>query len=395
MRENSTSPKNGDIFKICIDENIYSYGQIIDLKYNLFSIYESSNNENEDLENIIKKQIIFFTILNNSPFKYDNWMIVGNIQIPKEIEFRKSKVILEEGSSISDIIESAISQGIDLLDELSNVSPKEIESAIKSESNIEMLYDKYEKIIYQPYKRYKEINEIIKKTSYERYEYFIKNSVYFGEIWALYNEGWAIIEDDKGNEILPLWPNVEFAKMFIKSEWIGYTPIAINLNEFINEWIDDMEDDKLKASIFWVDGESIIPELSKLKSDIKNEMKKYSFNGLDELSNIPLSYRYQYFIDKICISNKVWLLYKDGFALIDYDNEVSRIPIWSKMEYAKTFIDGEFEGYSIESMQLDEFIEYFLPDLYENNISIDINYDGEGSVAASAVDILETLTKNI
>ncbi|HSQ88209.1 Imm26 family immunity protein, partial [Romboutsia sp.] len=192
MLKKCIKPKNGDIFNIGIDEDAYSYGQVMDVKYNLYSIYDILSNGNEDLENIKKRKIMFFTRLSDFPFENTNWNIVGNYEIPREIEFNNSKVILEEGVSIDEIVKSSLRDNIHILKGISNISSRELENAVKYEYGFEKSSNDYECIIYPSYKRYKEFNKTIKMSNRERYEYFIKNVVYFGEVWGLYNNGWAI-----------------------------------------------------------------------------------------------------------------------------------------------------------------------------------------------------------
>ncbi|HSQ88801.1 DUF2750 domain-containing protein, partial [Romboutsia sp.] len=164
-------------------------------------------------------------------------------------------------------------------------------------------------------------------------------------------------------------------------------------NEFIDEWIPDMKNDNLKPSIFWINGDSLVSDFNKLKNDLEYEIGKYSIgdSALEELSKVALSDRYEYFIEKIVESKEAWFLYNNGFAMIDYEDENSRIPVWNKREYAEFFINDKFEECVIKSINLDEFIEYLLPDLDKNNIYLDVLYDGEGAVVAGATDILYSL----
>lgn len=49
----------------------------------------------------------------------------------------------------------------------------------------------------------KEFEAVIKIPGPKRYEYFIKKVVDYEELWGLYDDGWAITEDDQGNKMIP------------------------------------------------------------------------------------------------------------------------------------------------------------------------------------------------
>ena len=58
----------------------------------------------------------------------------------------------------------------------------------------------------------KEFYSVLNLPANKRYEYFIKKVVDWGEVWGLYEDGWAMTEDDNGNLLIPFWPKKEFAQ---------------------------------------------------------------------------------------------------------------------------------------------------------------------------------------
>ena len=52
----------------------------------------------------------------------------------------------------------------------------------------------------------KQIENLLKMTSEERYEYFIRYCADFETVWGLIVNGdnWIIVKDSRGNEIFPL-----------------------------------------------------------------------------------------------------------------------------------------------------------------------------------------------
>ena len=120
-----------------------------------------------------------------------------------------------------------------------------------------------------------EFDAVMKLPSVRRYEHFVKVVADWEVIWGLYNDGWASGEDDEGNTLLPLWPKKEYAEFFAKDDWSAFTPKEIDLNEFMTEWLPDMERDKIQPSIFWNGTDSIVPTIDRLLHDLSGELDKY------------------------------------------------------------------------------------------------------------------------
>ena len=120
-----------------------------------------------------------------------------------------------------------------------------------------------------------EFEEVIMQPAPIRYEYFIKKVVDFEEVWGLYNEGWASAQDDKGNVLLPFYPNEKFAEAFAKKEWEGCRPKKIELEYFLEKWLPGMMSDGLKLSIFPTDIDSALVDVDRLREDIEEELEKY------------------------------------------------------------------------------------------------------------------------
>jgi hypothetical protein len=120
-----------------------------------------------------------------------------------------------------------------------------------------------------------EFEVVIRQPANIRYEYFIKKVVDYEEIWGLYNEGWASAQDDKGNVLIPLYPNEQFAEAFAKYEWEGCRPKKIELEYFLEKWLPGMKSDGVKPSIFPTDTDSAVMDVDTLREDIEEELEKY------------------------------------------------------------------------------------------------------------------------
>lgn len=121
----------------------------------------------------------------------------------------------------------------------------------------------------------KEFDAVIKLPANKRYEYFIKKVVDFEEVWGLYNDGWAMTQDETGKMLMPFWPKKEFAEFCSIGEWSDYVPESIELEEFINDWLPGIKDDGYKVSIFWNNDDSAVLAVDILLRDLGIELEKY------------------------------------------------------------------------------------------------------------------------
>jgi hypothetical protein len=122
----------------------------------------------------------------------------------------------------------------------------------------------------------KKNENVIKLSSEDRYNYFIRKVADFEEIWGLYNDGWALLGDDANMQAFPFWPEKEFAEICATEQWLGYLPKSITLDNFLEKWIPGMENDELSISIFQTPkstGKIVNPQ--KLMNDINEELEQY------------------------------------------------------------------------------------------------------------------------
>ncbi len=109
-----------------------------------------------------------------------------------------------------------------------------------------------------------------------RYKYFLNHACDSGKIWSLYEDGWAALGDENGNEMIPFWPHALYAEKFKDNSWNNYQPKEINLAEFLENWIPNMKIRNVLPAIFPTpSGNSIIVSLDGLEANIRSELDKY------------------------------------------------------------------------------------------------------------------------
>jgi hypothetical protein len=143
----------GDVFKIKIKDNIYSYGQIIDKKHDLYVIYDIFSGEEEDLQEVIKRPIMFIVGCFDSKLKRGDWTILGNCEVSKDIVIPQFKTETLEGFEIinykGEIIRKANKEEEKLLNYREDISPALLEDAIKARYGIEEWDEEFDSLIYR------------------------------------------------------------------------------------------------------------------------------------------------------------------------------------------------------------------------------------------------------
>lgn len=124
--------------------------------------------------------------------------------------------------------------------------------------------------------RMKQIEAVLKLPAPIRYSHFIKKVVGWGMMWGLYSDGWAMSTSPDGKDVLPLWPEREYAERVIGGEWSTYEPKPIELVEALNLMIPMLRERGILVGVFF-DPEvgSINCTRDQLETDLRSELNKY------------------------------------------------------------------------------------------------------------------------
>jgi hypothetical protein len=99
----------------------------------------------------------------------------------------------------------------------------------------------------------------------ENLDRFIVEALQQGCIWGLEGpEGWALTASERypNSNVMPLWSQREFAQGHCQEEWRIYQPVAIDLEEFLDDWLTGMHNDELLVGVNWnqnLEGEELEP----------------------------------------------------------------------------------------------------------------------------------------
>jgi hypothetical protein len=110
----------------------------------------------------------------------------------------------------------------------------------------------------------------------QRVEHSIKRIADTEEIWGLHSDGWAVSALDDGTEMLPIWPDPEYAASCAVEEWSMYEPRSMPLDTFMNVFLANFEEEGTLVSIFRLpSGESVPVTLAKFREMIEEELGDY------------------------------------------------------------------------------------------------------------------------
>jgi len=109
----------------------------------------------------------------------------------------------------------------------------------------------------------------------KRYEYSVKRITDLETVWALYDDGWALAGDSKGNLIFPIWPLEDFSNLCIKDGWENYKSKSIDLESFLN-FLEKLSKDNVMLGVFYTTyNTGIVINPLKFKEDLLEEITDY------------------------------------------------------------------------------------------------------------------------
>ena len=103
------------------------------------------------------------------------------------------------------------------------------------------------------------------------YKQFIETIVSQGNVFALYEDGWALCATPTGQRAFAIWQNKSLAKLLIKDNWANYQVEEISLKDFIEKVIPFLREEHTALSLdLTPEGQNILVAPEKMLLDIKN-----------------------------------------------------------------------------------------------------------------------------
>lgn len=83
---------------------------------------------------------------------------------------------------------------------------------------------------------------------------FIMEAIQTGCVWGLEGaDGWALCPSERydDTDVMPLWSERSLAARHCVEEWSDYQPVAVALDELLDDWLPGMHEDVLLVGVNW------------------------------------------------------------------------------------------------------------------------------------------------
>jgi hypothetical protein len=103
--------------------------------------------------------------------------------------------------------------------------------------------------------------------------HFLRRAV-FTELYGL--NRWVLAGDDRGHELIPVWPYGAYAALCAVDAWEGCVPKPIELTGWMERWIPGMYRDGRLVAVFPAPGDrGVVVEPRRLAADLREELAGY------------------------------------------------------------------------------------------------------------------------
>jgi hypothetical protein len=118
----------------------------------------------------------------------------------------------------------------------------------------------------------KEIEAVLRLDGPARFSHFVKQVVDFEEAWGLWKDGWALMTNNDGTSVFPLWPAREYAQLNCTGDWSEYEPRAIPLVELLDGLLPDLVTQGILPGVFPTPtGKGVTPSVAELDRTLREK----------------------------------------------------------------------------------------------------------------------------
>jgi hypothetical protein len=122
----------------------------------------------------------------------------------------------------------------------------------------------------------KEVQGVLRLDGAARFTHFVKRVADSEVAWGLWKDGWALMEDGKGNKVFPLWPAREYAVLCCEGDWSEYEAREMALTDLLDELVPRLAEGGVLPGVFPTPkgkGVTVAPE--ELAAAIRKERQNY------------------------------------------------------------------------------------------------------------------------
>lgn len=95
-----------------------------------------------------------------------------------------------------------------------------------------------------------EIKKIQQLDANERLSYTCKTILAHQQVWILTDQHGCMMLNTEDEDCVPIWPNQEFAELWITGDWQACKAEMIPLAKWLSRWTQGLMDDDLSLVIF-------------------------------------------------------------------------------------------------------------------------------------------------
>ncbi len=120
------------------------------------------------------------------------------------------------------------------------------------------------------------LNNIFALESKERYDYLLRKVADFETIYLITdNDDQFVYIGSNDVSVLPVWPEKEFAELFLTDTWKDCKVVEYNIHDFI-DWLDELEKEKVDLAGFpYLDFTTIHVSATDMKNHLIFELSQY------------------------------------------------------------------------------------------------------------------------
>ena len=90
----------------------------------------------------------------------------------------------------------------------------------------------------------------------ENFARFIADGLDNGVVFTLEgDEGFALCASERSDnaDVMPFWSQRAFAEALVADDWADYKVVAIDMEEFVDDWLTGLHDDVILVGINWTE----------------------------------------------------------------------------------------------------------------------------------------------
>ena len=124
----------------------------------------------------------------------------------------------------------------------------------------------------------KEMENVWRLDGDARFRRFVKGIAAAQAAWGLWEDGWALLADDDGNQVFPLWPDREYADACRIDGWQSYITKEVLLDDLLDDLLPRLHEQKIRIAVFPTPGGKDSPTIDgpSLAVAVREELTRYA-----------------------------------------------------------------------------------------------------------------------